>query len=319
MIYSKTDDSHRRFTTYKNYLLSLNYLLQLLYPNYESILSTLKDIRPKPDSDFNRVRSLLMNSWNSELLLNLPFLFQEDFLKFSNHWSPVQSYYSIYLSLRALIVAKNMGARGDHSTTLQVVSSNFIQGEKIIPYPWNILLDCSNYCCIREASTVSFINPLENPFYFRKNLNKLQDSVCLFIKTTRERIIKEKCQEWKESHPLKNRPRKRLKQGVKKTISKSTRPISIFDCLYRLRIRSNYQDVDIFILGSSVPETKHYFSAICNITDKTLFVLEKFLFDCLGKTNMNKIIDEYLKSDTLKINPKLGCGIFRRKSFLNIS
>jgi hypothetical protein len=262
-----------------------------LYPNYRSIFSILKDVRPKFDSDFNRIRSLLLNSWNSELLLNLPFLFQENFLKFSNHWSPVQSYYSIYLCLRALIVAKNIRARGDHKTTLQIVSSNFIQGEKIIPYPWNILKDCSKFCGLRGTSTVNFINPLENPFYFRKNLNKLQDSICLFVKTTRERIVKEKCQDWKEKNPINNRPRKRLKKGVKKSISKSTRPISIFDCLYRLRIRSNYKDVDIFILGSSVPETKYYFNAICNITDKTLFVLEKFLFDCLGEVNMNNIID----------------------------
>jgi len=319
MAYSKTKDSHRRFTTYKNYLLSFNYLLNNLYYDYGNILSNLKKIRLKPDSDFDKIRSLLLNSWNSELLLNLPFLFQDDFLKFSNHWSPVQSYYSIYLSLRALIVAKNMDARGDHSTTLRVVSSNFIQGEKIIPYPWDILLDCSKFCGIRGSSTINSINTLENPFHFHNDANKLQDSVCLFIKTTRERIIKEKCQEWKDCHPVNNKPRKKLKPGIRESISKATRPTSIFDCLYRLRIRSNYQDVDIFILGSSVPETKHYFNAICNITDKTLFVLEKFLSDCLGIENMNKIIGEYLKSDTLGINQKLGCGIFRRKFFLGIS
>lgn len=319
MMLNKSEDSHRRFTTYKNYLLSFNYLLNLLYSDYKSIFANLKIIRPKSKIDSARVRSLLLNSWNSELLLNLPLLFKEDFLKFSNHWSPVQSYYSIYLSLRALIVAKNMNARGDHATTLQIISSNFIQGEKIIPFPWDVLLDCSNFYGIKGKSIISSINPLENPFYFRNNLNKLQDSICLFIKTTRERIIKVKCQEWKESNPLKNKPRKRLAPGIKNLISKSTRPTSIFDCLYRLRIRSNYQDADIFILGSSVPETRYYFQALCNITDKTLFVLEKYLCDCLGKKTMDAIVGEYLKSDTLGINQKLGCGILNRISFLNQS
>jgi hypothetical protein len=317
MILNKSEDAHRRFTAYKNYLLSFNYLLNKLYPDYKSLTANLKRIQTKSSIDYKRIHSLLLNSWNSELLLNLPSLFQEDFLKFSNHWSPVQSYYSIYLSLRALIVAKNISAKGDHATTLRVISSNFIQGEKIIPFPWSILLDCSGFQGIKGKSVISPISPLENPFYFRNNLDKLQDSFCLFIKTTRERIIKEKCQEWKDHNPIKNKPRKRLAPGVKNSISKATRPTSIFNCLYRLRIRSNYQDVDIFILGSSAPETKRYFQALCNITDKTLIVLEKLLCDCLGIKEVNNIVDEYLKSDTLGINQKLGCGISNRISFLN--
>ena len=172
MILKKTEDSHRRFTTYKNYLLSFSYLLDLLYPDHKSIFAQLKNVRLKSNIDSERVRSLLLNSWNSELLLNLPSLFQGDFLKFSNHWSPVQSYYSIYLSLRALIVGKNISARGDHSTTLKVVSSNFIQGEKIIPFPWNILLDCTNFYGIQGNLVINQINPLENPFHFHNDLNK---------------------------------------------------------------------------------------------------------------------------------------------------
>jgi len=317
MVSENLEDSHRRFTTYKNYLLSFSYLLDLLYPDYESIFSELKRVQSKTITSPEKIRSLLLNSWNSELLLNLPLLFQEDFLKFSNHWSPVQSYYSIYLSLRALIVGKNISARGDHSTTLNVVSSNFIQGEKLIPFPWNLLLDCDTYCGLKGNQNINQINPLENPFHFRNNLNKLQDFMCLFIKTTRERIIKEKCQEWKEKNPIKNKPRKRLSPGVKESLSKATRATSLFDCLYRLRIRSNYHDVDIFILGSSAPETRLYFQAICNITDKTLFILEKYLWDYLGKHTMGNIVNDYLNSDSLDINKKLGCGIFKRASFFS--
>jgi len=89
MASKKSEDSRRRLTAYKNYLLSFSYLLNLLYPDYKSIFTKLKNVRPKSNTEAERVRSLLLNSWNSELLLNLPLLFQEDFLKFSNHWSPV--------------------------------------------------------------------------------------------------------------------------------------------------------------------------------------------------------------------------------------
>lgn len=306
-------DARYGFATYKNYLLSFSYLLNLLYPNYGILPTNLKKIQPKFNINIDRVRSLLLNSWNSELLLNLPSLLKEDFLKFSNHWSPVQSYYSMYLSLRALILSKNINARGDHATTLRIVSSNFIQGEKIFPFPWNILLGSSSFQGMQgSSSSIKSINTLENPFYFRNNLNKLQDSICLFIRTTRERIIKEKCQAWKECNPLKNKPRKRLSPGIKNSISKSTPPTSVFDCFYRLRIRSNYKDVDIFILGSSSPENRHYFNALCNITDKTLFVIETYLCRYLGRKKIFVIINDYLQNDTLGISKSLKYGINKR-------
>lgn len=234
------------FTTYKNYLLAISYLLD----DYSSIHGKLKDIQQKQNLDLSKIKSLLMNSWNSELLLNFPSLLNEDFLKFSNHWSPVQSYYAIYLACRALIVAKGFQAKGDHATTLEIIVSNFIQMEKLFPHPWNILFDARGYTNILNGVALTIINCLENPYHFRSDQNKLCSSLCMFLKTTFERIIEEKCSEWKEKHPIKNRPRKRLPPGIKQTIVNKQRKVSIFDCFYRLRIRSNYKDVDIFILGS---------------------------------------------------------------------
>lgn len=129
------EDAKYGFVTYKNYLLGLSYLLDLIYSDYAEVVSKVKNVQPKVQANQQKVRNLLFNSWNSELLLNFPKLLKIDFLKFSNHWSPVQSYYSIYLALRALIVAKNIDAKGDHTTTLQVTASNFVQNEKLFPLP----------------------------------------------------------------------------------------------------------------------------------------------------------------------------------------
>lgn len=300
------------FTTYKNYLLALSYLIDLTFPNYSMLVNSLKNIQPRHNINEHRVRSLLLNSWNSELLLNLPNLFQEDFLKFSNHWSPVQSYYSIYLGCRALIVAKNINARGDHATTCRVVVSNLIQGENLFPQPWGILMDGQGFKNLNNYTSPHSINPLENPHYFRNDPDKLWDSLCLFIRTTRYRIIEEKCQEWKDRHPTNKGARKRLPSGKKVKIAYSTQPTSLFDCFYRLRIRSNYKDVDIFILGSSAPETRYYFNALCNITDKTLFVIESYLCRYLGRKKIFTIINDYLQNDTLGISKSLKYSINNR-------
>jgi hypothetical protein len=312
MSLNNLEDARHGFTTYKNYLLSLNYLMSLIYPDYPEILAKLKNVQRNSNVDIGRVRDLLLNSWNSEVLLNFPGLLKNDFLKFSNHWSPVQSYYSIYLALRALIIAKNFDARGDHTTTLQVVVSNFIKGEKLLPLPWGLLLDNQGFQNLPEDVSPRQINPLENPYYFRSDQNRLCDSLCLFLKTTRKRVIEEKCQDWKGKHPTRKGPRKRLPAGQRKKIVQKTKAISTFDCFYRLRIRSNYKDVDIFILGSSAPETKYYFDALCNITDKTLFVIETYLYRYLGKKNMEQTISEYQQADTLGITKHLTFSVVKR-------
>jgi len=299
------------FATYKNYLLAISYLLD----DYGSIRSKLKDVQQKQNLDLLKIKSLLMNSWNSELLLNFPSLFNEDFLKFSNHWSPVQSYYAIYLACRALIVAKSFQAKGDHATTLEIIVSNFIQMEKLFPYPWNILFDARGYKNTPNGITPTTTNPLENPYHFRNDQNKLCSSFRMFLKTTFERIIEEKCSEWKEKRPIKNRARKRLSPGIRQEIADKQRGVSIFDCFYRLRIRSNYKDVDIFILGSSAPETTKYFKSLCNITDKTLFIIENYLLKYIGKQRMEQIIDEYESADNLGIINQLEFSAVKRRQY----
>lgn len=307
--------AHYGFITYKNYLLGLNYLLDSIYPDYPSIVTQLKSVQPRTDIDLQKVRGLLLNSWNSELLLNFPDLLQDDFLKFSNHWSPVQSYYSIYLAFRALIVAKNINARGDHTTTLQVIVSNFIQGEKLLPLPWALLCNNKGFQNLPQNILPNQINPLKNPYHFHTNQKRLWNLLYLFTKTTRERIIEEKCQEWKDKNPTKRGRRKKLPAGQREKIAQGLRPVSIFDCFYRLRIRSNYKDVDIFILGSTTPETKHYFDALCNITDKTLFLIENYLWKYLGKKTMDNIINEYQQADTLGVTKRLKLGVINRYKY----
>lgn len=313
---SNGDNARYGFITYKNYLTALSHLINVMYSDYSELTKSLKSVSLRENSDKERIKGLLMNSWNSEMLLNFPELLHDGFLKFSNHWAPVQSYYSIYLALRALIVAKGISARGDHSTTLQVVVSNFISTEKLFPAPWNIIFNIDDsYINLPNNINPSNINPLENPHNFKDDKQKLTDSFCLFLKTTHSRLVDEKCDEWKVKNPTKKGPRRRLPRGFREAESKKHRAISIFDCYYRLRIRSNYKDVDIFILGSSTPETTYYFDAIRKITDKTLFLIENYLFRYLGKKIFDEIINDYKKTDSLNINSNLSFGVLKRSVF----
>lgn len=304
------------FSAYKNYLAGLSFLIDSSYQDYSSILASLKNIRLRHGSDTNKIRSLLFNSWNSEALLNLPKFLDEGFVKFSNHWSPVQSYYAIYLALRALITAREIGAKGDHRTTLQVCVSNFIITEKLFPKPWNII-------CSYESSFKNLpcgfqhcdLNIQENPYHFRDDENKLINNFRMFLKTTRERVIDEKANNWKRKNPTKRGARMKLPKGKRAELDVHTRDLSFLDCFYRLRTRSNYRDVDIFILGSDTYDSRKYLDSLCNITDKTLFVLESYIAQSVGVSQLQKWINQYKTATQINFVQQEVAGITRRKRF----
>jgi len=300
------------FSAYKNYLLGFSYLLNHQYSSYAELKNAISPIFRNTSANEERIRSLLFNSWNSEMLLNLPLFLPQDFIKFSNHWSPVQSYYAIYLSLRALIVAKNMQTSGDHAKTLQVCVSNFIEGQHLFPKPWNLLCLNEGYGNLPSGYVLPEINALENPAYFRKEENKLLANACMFVRTTRDRIIEERCEEWKEENPTKNGTvRSRLPNGQRDQIAAGVRSVSVFDAFYRLRIRSNYKDVDIF-LGSDTNDAKTYLRALCNITDKTLFMIEAYVAQAVGKAQFGKMYGEYVNSINIGIVLEGQVGIVKR-------
>jgi len=300
------------FSAYKNYLQSLSYLIKIQYPSHQKIKESISPIQRNTSVDVSKVRSLLFNSWNSEVLLNFPKFLEPDFIKFSNHWSPVQSYYAIYLSLRSLIVAKNIQANGDHTTTLQVCMANLIEGQKLFPTPWNLLASNSGCTNLPTDYTPVSVNAQENPIFFSENKDKLLASACMFVRTTRERIVDERCEEWKEKNPTKTGKRLKLPAGKRTEIDNRIRNVSVFDGLYRLRIRSNYKDVDIFILGSDLNDAQSYLRSLCNITDKTLFMLESYVLQSIGKKEFETICTEYINSISLEPITNKKMGISRR-------
>ncbi len=300
------------FTTYKNYLSGLSHLIDLLHPSYQSITTSLKEIEVRPGIDVSKIRKLLFNSWNSEALLNLPKFLDEDFIKFSNHWSPVQSYYAQYLATRALIVGRAMDAGGTHETTLNICAHNFTD-QKIFPEPWNYICGTGpSYKNLPDDLVESDINSQENPYFFRRERDKLVCNYRQFLKTTRERMVEEKADEWKSRNPTTAGVRTRLPGGKRAEIDSSTRRVSFLDCFYRLRTRSNYKDVDIFILGSNAQDSVSYLNALCNITDKTLFVLESHIARSIGLEDMKNLVQQYKLATNIDFVAKGTAGIAKR-------
>lgn len=305
----ETQTNHRAaFLTYKNYLVSFSHFLTRLYPNYSVLKMRLQQIQRGNVAEPERVTKLLFNAWNTELLLNLPSSFDPDLLRLSNHWSPVQSYYAVYLALRGVIVAKMPQARGDHSTTLKTTAINLIRDQGLMPYPLNILRTNNGFEPLQNCREV---NPLERPSVHDQN--QQLGSLKMFLDTTWDRILEERCEDWKRGNCLRNgKVRRRLPNGKKQELMERQRPVSIFDCLYRIRLRSNYKDADIFLLGSRPDEVQEYFSSLCNITDKCLFCLEHYLEQIMGKQEFQKIIGNFAAAGNSDLLGRTPFNVLRR-------
>ena len=192
------EEANLRFKTYNNYLKAIAILITGSYKNYDVLISKVKSTKSfsliKKNININtssrsKIKKILFNSWNTELILNFPL--NDDSLKlYSNHWMPVQIYYSVYLLLRALFICCGASVKKDHTSTLKSIS-NWIQTSTIFIFPWDV-----SCCGFEKLGNLAFTNctkvidlkdvsNLSNP-----DSSTSIDIYCKCLKTTRERKIK---------------------------------------------------------------------------------------------------------------------------------
>ena len=106
--------------------------------------------------------------------------------------------------------------------------------------------------------------------------------------------------DWKRKHN-----RKRMVKTEIFELDKNIHPTTIFDSLYRLRIRSNYEDADAFMMGTqTTQDAENYHKALVTVTGATLFTIETYIAQFLGKDNFKNLVDEFKKRDPVKQSEK---------------
>jgi hypothetical protein len=169
-----------------------------------------------------------------------------EFTTYSNHWAPVQLYYATYLSLRAYFEACGSQIPNEHSKNLKTINNEILSKPGLFPFPFQTMCSCSGTCVnsshflyLPDGKTVNKISGLKN---FEK-VNSY-DFFALCLKTTRDKQIEKLCEDWKHRYK-----KKRVSPVEKVKMVNNLVPTSIFNFLYRLRLRSNYEDADSFLLS----------------------------------------------------------------------
>jgi hypothetical protein len=294
-----------RFRTYLNYVKAIHLFIQK--DSEESRLSEVVQsvsfcaLRGGQCPDPSRVRQLLRNAWCAELQLSVAAR-QEDLLGYSNHWAPVQLYYSIYLAIRALLLACNQNVPHDHTATLRRTAEMIKRRPLLFPQPWRTL-------CIGEPGEPTLIYPnlptgvvigkissLSNP-----DFASFWDFYGLLLRTTRDKQSTAAVEEWK-----KRAKKRRIPKDTRTTVINAMAPTSFFHALYRLRLRSNYADAESFLISlENKADNKEFHRSLRSIAWYTLKLIELLLARHVGKGQFGDWVEEFSKLDKSGIGAEL--------------
>jgi hypothetical protein len=90
---------------------------------------------------------------------------------------------------------------------------------------------------------------------------------------------------------------KKIPSSERANLVTALSPSSFFDALYRIRARSNYQDVDSFTFGNvSISDANVLHNSLVTIIYYTLFMFEMMIVRSIGKSHFETIVNEFLES-----------------------
>lgn len=288
-------DNTARFWAYSNYLIALSRLIDNEYQSQEDLAKAIvnssgfQKIYRGTSINVDEIAQSLRLSWYTELLLSKTISYS-DILPYATPWSLVQTYYAIYPAIRAYFMALGRAVDKSHESSIKTIGSDFISCKGRFPHPWICVLtgdphQQTFYLQNDPQNThISMSNPLNSPY-----TNDPWQHYGLFLRTTRERMFERKVENWKRENE-----RKRLMKTDRVKLLSQLRPTNIFDALYRVRARSNYQDIDSFAFTSiETFDYKKLQMSLCNIVGSTLTVFETIIARALGKQSYRRIVSEF--------------------------
>jgi hypothetical protein len=278
-------DEAKTFTTYLGYWISLAEHIEQLYgdPPFMALHAELRSrglarLSGKPIAgDPDRLRSVLLNAWSSELALYLVDLQNAERLWLGNQWAQVQSYYATSRAATAWLLARDGTAPETHASLLRAMSAQ-VTTARLYPCPWSLT------CSALKPSTV--YGGFPSPPIATSNLTAMADPYdrcAMMLRTTRDRDVRRQVEQVKRD--LK---KNRAPNGEYARQDARYRASTLFDFAWRTRTRSNYGDPAMFYVGTLTPErSRDYAAAIRTVTSATMFV-----FEAMIAQKAKKVLDE---------------------------
>lgn len=122
-----------------------------------------------------------------------------------------------------------------------------------------------------------------------------------WLRSTRKARLLAREETWK-----KKEKKQRISPAARAQIAQSVALTSLFDCFWRMRIKSNYGTIDPYLINQT-SETDHriFSEALCTVTRAPVALLELFIIRKIGKPEFAKIATEFVAQDTHNLTARM--------------
>lgn len=282
-------DTEKTFHTYQNYLSCFMKHIKDEYSDPQTLFEFLwQKVNPSKstlDIDIKNLRRFLFIAWNTEFLSGLNDSQSAEILKINNQWKPVQVYYSVYSMGEALSYVMDGTMTESHSKCIDKLNSWLVESLKIAPW-----------CLAYSGTQRNGLNSVNFPGTVQRESNlKISEADPLGMISTCLRAEHNK--QIEEFIPRKLTIAQQLR-GEKKKLKLDYDPsyTTLLDFLYRLRIKSNYKDAEIFIMDAPDEHIKGFSKNISNLVFCTLMLFEIYIIKRWDKDEFIKLANEYIKN-----------------------
>jgi hypothetical protein len=283
--YSIVRPQEKKFETYRYYLQSL---MDSLYSQYNDcftfgrkLIEITRRLQRLNGYDQRHINRFLQIAWNTEYMANIPYTKNINFLRVANQWKPIQIYFSIYAIAEALSHLIDRGKSTGHKKCLKKISSYFVSQA---PEPW-----CYAFtgCCGRkrnEHTPHNFPHSLIIPHNLQRNNVNPVGMLARCLKAEHLHRIDEN---YKKEKGKKNQYKYKFDPGY----------TTILHFFYRLRIKSNYLEADIFWTKTSDTIVQAFNENLTNVCYWIFLMFEIFIIRRMGKECFNSIAAAYMSAN----------------------
>lgn len=259
-----------KFDTYRFYLECICEHLTSKYTNLAGFVrqvhSTTSAVNRLPALDPNEVEQYLRIAWNTEYLLSIDHG-DPEIIRINNQWAPIQAYYSVYSGLEALSYAINGDHAGSHQKALRK-ASDFLLNLGITP--WNKAYEGSRGKSRSDHSPTNFPAGISIPHNLRRSGVKPIEMIA-------------KCLKAEHSHRIDDKWKSKNESGCWK-YAYDPNPTTLLHFLYRLRIKSNYQEIDTFVTDAPKENVLQFAQCLHSFASWTLALIEMILLRRFGES-----------------------------------
>lgn len=277
-------DTEIKFDVYQFYLKSYRSFVSSHFENEAGIVLSALGLKLSPlrTFDLSVLRRFLFIGWNTEFLCNLNNDREPEILKVNNHWKPIQAYYAVYSIGEALAHCIDGHNPESHAGCLKKLNTFLVEYARIEPWAFAYRgTRRAGFQRINLPSDVRVLNVLS------RSAVRPVDMLASCLKAEHDNLIDE------------FKPRRLTKSekaaGKKKRYKHDHDPgyTTVLDFLYRLRIKSSYKDVKIFIAEAPDDFIRGFSDNLSFMVNSTALLFESIIARRIGYNNLKLIAEEY--------------------------